>query len=734
MDFEHIITPDKKFDYFPASEVEQSVARRFEKQVVKYPEHLAIKSKAHTYSYLALNQLANQIARSILAKPCIQNQPVIIFLQQGALFIATFLGVLKAGRCAVPVDPDFPESRNAKIVKDSQASLIITNQKYLAVAAVQVSENCELLNIDELDPTLSNENPEISVSPDSIAYILYTSGSTGKPKGVFQNHRNLLHFIRHQVNSLQISPDDRVTMLYSCSVNGALRGTLYSLLNGATLYPFNVKCEGLTGLINWLIEEKITIYHSVTTLFRHMTSILTLENPFPHIRMVILGGEAVSAEDVTLYKKIFAPNCLLYTGLGATETGTIREYIVNKQTPVGNSRMPLGYSVPERDILLWDEAGSEVKPGQVGEICVRSPYIALGYWNNPEKTRKAFWPDPEGGDYRIYRTGDLGKLLPDGCLVHKGRKDFQVKIRGYRVELSEIELALVRQDSVKEAVVVGREDSMGTQQLIAYVVPVSMPGRLAYRQKCWLHVRDQRIAITTEDISPHSIGIIGITDICEEKEAITLELVLPDNVHTIDLAGTISQIRNPRARIQFDPEKYREEISASLDYLREQENRFGFSESTLVATLRNHIKQLLPDYMVPSVFVLIESLPLTPNGKVDRRALPDPEPTQRTINNEFVPPRTSIEEQLSQIWYGLLQLEQVGIYDNFFELGGHSLLATQLVSRIREVFSLELPLGNLFELPTIYELAERIETLRWIHQDRQSLSVQVTEEREEIEF
>ncbi|MEL6262772.1 MAG: amino acid adenylation domain-containing protein [Cyanobacteria bacterium J06626_6] len=714
---------------FDKDDIEQSVGSRFEQQVAKYPNHIAIKSKTHVLNYIQLNQWANKIARATLAFP--SQQPVIIFLEQGAPFIATFLAVLKTGRCAVPVDPTFPSSRNSKIIDDSQASLIITNQANWVEAKTQRPKTCALLNLDELDSTLSVENlpkeSEGAISPDAIAYILYTSGSTGNPKGVFQNHRNLLHFIRHQVNSLKVSPGDRTTMLYSCSVNGSLRGTLYTLLNGATLCPFNVKREGLTNLINWLAEEKITIYHSVTTLFRHMNSVLTQANPFPHIRMVILGGEAVSAEDVALYKRIFSSRCLLYTGLGATETGTVREYIVNKQTVVDGSRMPLGYGVKDRDIMLWDEAGREVEPGQVGEICVQSPYLALGYWQNPKKTRAAFLHDPTGGDRRIYRTGDLGKLLPDGCLVHQGRKDFQVKIRGYRVELSEIELALVRHDSVKEVVVVGREDGLGTQRLIAYMVPVSMPNRFSYRQRCEVTLIESPLednlesnlelepipptVLISEDIAADSIGIMGITDGFQSGARVSLDMRLPGQETPITVIGQITQRQEPRARIQFEAlsERDAEAISQGIDYLCEQAGLFRFSESTLVGNLRSQLKQLLPDYMVPSAFVLLASLPLTANGKVNRKALPEPSADDLLLASPFVKPITPTQKALADIWQQVLGRSQVSIEDNFFELGGHSLLAAQIVARIQTVCQVDLPLSVLFEIPTVAGLAAYVD-------------------------
>jgi len=175
---------------------------------------------------------------------------------------------------------------------------------------------------------------------------------------------------------------------------------------------------------------------------------------------------------VALYEKYLSSDCLLSTGLGSTETGNVRMFFIDKEKEVNSNMMPpLGYEVEDKEILLLDDAYAEVDLGDIGEIAVKSQYLALGYWQNPTLTQAAFVPEPAGGSERIYRTGDLGRLLPDGCLVHLGRKDFQVKIRGYRIELAEIEMALIDTGTLKEAVVLAHEDSFGEKRLIAYVVP-----------------------------------------------------------------------------------------------------------------------------------------------------------------------------------------------------------------------------------------------------------------------
>ena len=156
-----------------------------------------------------------------------------------------------------------------------------------------------------------------------------------------------------------------------------------------------------------------------------------------------------------------------------TETSAVTQYYIDKHTQVDESTLPIGYVVDGTEVLLLNDDGREVGINQIGEIVVKSRYLSQGYWRSPDLTQQVFLPVLNGGDERLYRTGDLGLMLPDGCLIHKGRKDFQVKVRGYRVEIGEIETALLALDTVKEAAVVGREDVPGYKRLVAYLVTIS---------------------------------------------------------------------------------------------------------------------------------------------------------------------------------------------------------------------------------------------------------------------
>ena len=159
--------------------------------------------------------------------------------------------------------------------------------------------------------------------------------------------------------------------------------------------------------------------------------------------------------------------------MGPTETFTIRRHFIPHAWHSNDSTVPVGYAVPDKEVFLVDDTGRAVGTDQVGEIAVRSKYLALGYWRRPDLTQAAFIPDPRGGEERVYLTGDLGLMRADGCLFHMGRKDFQVKIRGYRVEVAEIEVALLGLDSIKAAIVHAQADAVGEQRLVAYIVPAT---------------------------------------------------------------------------------------------------------------------------------------------------------------------------------------------------------------------------------------------------------------------
>lgn len=468
--------PSNSFVEFKKEEIEQSISDRFEQIARMFPDHLAVKTSTDELTYGALNNFANCVAQTILARSEKREEPVALLLEKGAPLIAAILGVLKAGKIYVPLDRSYPRARTNYIVEDSEAGLIITNNRNLSTAKELVDHQRQLINLDEQAFATTPENPGLFMSPDSVSYVMYTSGSTGKPKGVVQNHRNVLHKVMQYANAIHVCADDRLTLFRSLSVSGSIRDMFGGLLTGAAILPFDLKDGALVDRARWLLQEEITIYNAVAALFRHFVGTLTEGGNFPKIRLVKVSGEPVYKKDVELYKRQFSQDCIMLNMLASSETGTVRMYFIDKKTQIRGNHVPVGYSVDHTEVLLLDDAGNKVGFNQIGEIAVKSRYLPLGYWRKPELTRAAFLPNTEGGDERIYHTRDLGEMMSDGCLVHLGRKDLRVKIRGYSVEVAEVELALNALANIKEAVVGTRKGVAGDQQLIAYIVSRSQPG------------------------------------------------------------------------------------------------------------------------------------------------------------------------------------------------------------------------------------------------------------------
>jgi amino acid adenylation domain-containing protein len=478
--------PSGTFVEFMKDEIEQSIPERFEKMVRLYPDRIAVKAEDRSLTYDELNQAANRIAHALLVQRGKQEEPIGLVLDHGVEAVTAILGVLKAGKMYVPLDPSFPTSRNRDVLEDSEPGLIVTDNKNFPLAVELASKKLALINIDEFRRSYPVENTDLRTAPDTLAYILYTSGSTGKPKGVVQNHRNVLHLIMRHTNRAHISPDDRTAVLRSFSVHGGTLQTFGGLLNGAAILPFDIKREGVQELAHWLAREEVTLCRMGPTLFRHLAEVLGEKDHFPKLREISFSGEPLHKNDVELWRQHFSDECILVNSFGATEVSSCCEYLVDKKTHIEDGVVPCGYPTGDMEIVLLQDDGRETRFGEIGEIAVKSRYLALEYWRKPELTRAKFLPGPKRGDERIHFTGDLGRMLPDGLLVHLWRKDFQVKIRGYRVELAEVESTLLTLDNIKEAVVVGREDQALEKRLVAYVVPDRMPAPSTTTLRCAL--------------------------------------------------------------------------------------------------------------------------------------------------------------------------------------------------------------------------------------------------------
>jgi len=449
------------------SDLGRSVTDRFERVVRRYPHRLAVKTREQQLTYAELNQAANRVAHRIVTAQGASNEPVAVLMDQGAGMIVAIMGVLKAGKVYVPLDPSNSAERLQSILIDCQTKCIVTNDAHKPERAT----GTQVINIDELDANLCTDNLCLALTPDTLSTIIYTSGSTGVPKGVLEDHKYILRIIRAYSEDVDISPKDKLILLFSLTSNGSLGNLFGALLNGATIHCPDPKKGDMARLATWLSQEKITIYYSSASVFRKFAETLEASEMFPEVRIVQLSAEPVLPRDVELCRRHFSPKCIFINRFGTTEVGPFLQYRLELATPFTGDVLPVGFPINEMRVHLIDDDGRNVGPNTIGQLVVQSRYLSLGYWNQPALTATKFLPDPKGGDQRSYLTGDLGRMTADGCFFHAGRKDFQVKIRGYRVDTGEVEMIMLAHAGIKQVVVLSQTGRNDETCLVAYYVP-----------------------------------------------------------------------------------------------------------------------------------------------------------------------------------------------------------------------------------------------------------------------
>ena len=444
------------------------------------------------------------------------------------------------------------------------------------------------------------------VRPADPATILYTSGTSGRPKGVIQTHGNILNKIDVCAVAFRTTPADRFSLLTSYAMAQGMIITASALLRGATLCAFDVRREGLTALADWLVAQQISVYVSVASLFRSFARTLDPSRRFPDVRLVRIGGERVTPDDVAAHRLHFARARLLVS-YAATEAGPIALHEVGAAETFPEGVVPVGRTLDGVTVFVRDEAGRQMPDGEKGELVVRSAYLSPGYWGQPEQTAQAFLTSGAAAvtGERDYPTGDLGRIR-DGRIEHLGRVGHRIQIGGVRIELEGVEAALQGCPEVLRAAALAKPRSDKELQIVAYVQPV-------------------------HGCSP-----------------------------TVD-------------------------------------------------TLRAFMGTRLPEQMIPSMFVILESLPLTDSGKVDRQRLPDPPTDRPQLSSEWAEPITPAERIVAETVREVLGIERVGRKDAFLSIGGDSLRAGQVASRLSRRFGKPISLGDLLLASTVAGIAALVE-------------------------
>jgi len=462
--------PQGDFNFFEDHEIEQGIANRFEEQVSQFPKQVAVYSRDRSFSYVQLNNLANQLGQRILQHIKNKTQRVALLLGHDETAVIGMLATLKSGYSYVPIDVNSPLNRIEFILEDAQCDLLICTADTLEKAkALELSNpRIKLLEFSTDDANIQCPNLEVTIAPKNEAYVLYTSGSTGVPKGVVQNQRNVLHYIRVYTNNIHISERDNLSLFSTYTFDASVKDIFGAILNGATVSIYDITEEGLDKLSQWIELKGITVMHMVPTIYRYFLNELQETEVLKTIRILDLGGEACFQLDFKNFKRHFPEGAFLINDYGPTEATIISQKFLSHNDRITRNYLPLGKAVQGTEVFLLDEANNRKGIYQEGEITYRSDFLSLGYLNREELTKETFLQDVEGWEGRLYKSGDIGRLLPTGEIEFIRRKDGQVKLNGQRIELADIEQNLLKIPTVKQAIVLLKQIE-GQDKLIGYL-------------------------------------------------------------------------------------------------------------------------------------------------------------------------------------------------------------------------------------------------------------------------
>ena len=454
---------DNRSDY-PSN---RSVQDLFEEQVAKSPEAVALLVGDEDLTYRELNRRANQLAHFLCEKGVGAGARVGICLERSPEMIVALLGILKAGAAFVPLDPAYPATRIKFMIADAGVTLLIAERRTAErLGAAQVEVIC-LNDVLKGIAAQPETNPLSNSSADSLAYVMYTSGSTGKPKGVAVPHRSIVRLVRN-TNYATFSSDEVFLQFSTISFDASTFEIWGSLLNGARLALMPPGAASLDELARALKRYRVTTLWLTAGLFHLMVD--THLDDLRGLKQLLAGGDVLSVPHV---KKVLRElkDCRLINGYGPTENTTFTCCFPVEEAAV-NGSVPIGRAISNTSVYVLDDHLNPTPVGVPGQLYVGGDGLALGYLNRPELTAERFIGNPFSADSgsKLYKTGDLVRYRPSGNIEFLGRLDGQVKVRGYRIELAEVETVLAEHKTVREAIVVARQDS-GDKHLAAYVTP-----------------------------------------------------------------------------------------------------------------------------------------------------------------------------------------------------------------------------------------------------------------------
>ena len=636
---------------------DKSIHQLFEEQVKRTPNAVAVEFGNQQLTYQQLNCRANQLAHYLKSLGVEADVLVGLCVERSLEMVLGLLGILKAGGAYVPLDPEYPTERLSFMLEDAQVSVLLTQQSLIdKLPPNQANQVC--LDTDtQLISQFSQENLSADVQANNLVYIIYTSGSTGQPKGVAMNQLALCNLILWQLENMKISRGAKTLQFAPISFDVSFQEIFSTWCSGGTLLLITEELRRDAVALLGFLEEK-----AVERLFVPFVALQQLaevavdsELVTSNLREIMTAGEQLQITPAISQWLSKLNDCTLHNHYGPSESHLVTSFTLTNSVETWPLLPPIGRPIANTQIYILDKYLQAVPIGVPGELYIGGVSLARGYLNRPELTQERFIRNPfergrgaGGGEQR----GGSSPLLPAPCSPASSERLYK------------------------------------TGDLARYLPD----GSIEYLGRIDNQVKIRGFRIELGEIE----GVLSQYPHVQASCVIARE----------DTPGDTCTESNPTVKQAMHSVSQRSRSQRLVAYVVTHQDC-----TPTISELRQYLKAKLPEYMVPNAFVILKSLPLTPSGKVDRRALPAPD-LYSSNSEKYVAPRTPIEELLAQIWAQVLKVEQVGVYDNFFELGGHSLLATQLVSRIRNIFKVELPLRELFAKATVAELAQAIEQLQ----------------------
>lgn len=475
---------------FEASSLNGTVSQRFETIAQLHAAQLAIHTDAMTWTYDELNQHANQIAHTLLQLCSAQQTQVGILCSNILWQVAALLAVIKTGKTVVMLDLALPDQRLKLICEDAQTEIVLFDDALTArvnaitqttssISTIGIEENKHIqqICINRLQTSTPKHNPGIIYTPNTPLAIIYTSGSSGQPKGIVRNHEAQMQGLWANQQQYQTTHSANWAITSPLAYAAAWAMSMRSLVSGGCIHYYDAAIRGTDGLTDWLYTQHIHYFSPPLTFLKQWCHDLPTPIYLPHLQMILLTGATLHKADLVHLKDKVIGNYNVINNYGATEILAATYYRVNIKEidALQEGIVPVGIDMPNKQTLIYASNGDQVACGQMGEIAIKSRYMAQ-YWRSPQLNQEKFWAVPDEPGMYLFFTGDLGYQDSTGCLFLTGRKDNMVKVRGNRVDLSEIEHALIKMPDIATAIVVMQPQpaspAAGNEPiLLAYVVP-----------------------------------------------------------------------------------------------------------------------------------------------------------------------------------------------------------------------------------------------------------------------